>query len=149
MKKQWTHTHCHGSSKFIFYPTVSPLHVLFWHIQIFFKTVFLSWGGGSVVKVCTALLDDLCAVPSTHVRWSRSTCNSSSLGSDTLFWQRSIYYHMIKNQHFLKTRMSFWEQRTGLFLGFSISILYCFTYKSTKIVNLVAYYLDFSFLLFF
>lgn len=35
---------------------------------------------------CTAFLEDLSSTPRTHVGWLITSCNSSSRGSNTLFW---------------------------------------------------------------
>ena len=34
------------------------------------------------LRACTAPVEDVCSVPSIHIRWLRTTCNASSRGSD-------------------------------------------------------------------
>lgn len=96
---------------------------------------------------------DLCLVPSTHVRWSITTCNSTSIGSDIFILQISTYCHIIKTKYFFEEKDEFLRAKNGSFFKchslISYSILYCFTYKSTKIIQLIAHYLAFSFLSFF
>ena len=53
----------------------------------------LSWskfspGAGEIAKcfrACVALAEDLDSIPSTHIRWLTTTCNSSSRESGALF----------------------------------------------------------------
>lgn len=45
-------------------------------------------------QLSTALAEYLSWVPSTHIGQLITTCNSSSKGSDTLFWLTFLYTHI-------------------------------------------------------
>ena len=50
------------------------------------KSVFRAGEMAQQLRAFTALAEDLSSIPSIQVRWLKTTCNSSSRGSDALFW---------------------------------------------------------------